>query len=222
MPKTNTLEKHQQECNMNTFVNMKKKLILASGSSIRATLLKNSGIEFTTNPADIDEDKVRLDYFKENATGTISNLAELLAIKKAKHISSQDKTSYVIGADQILALDNQVYSKPKSKEEALENLSKFSGKTHQLHTAVCVVSTEQTLWVYSEIVDMKVRNLSNEFIEKYINTMGDDVCKSVGAYRLEDLGVHLFSEINGNYFTILGLPILPLLNFLRNEGIIEE
>ena len=206
---------------MSDLIIMKKKLVLASASSIRATLLTNAGLEFSVKAADIDEESIQKTFVEKRNSECFTKLSEHLAEAKAKHVSSELIESYVIGSDQILVHDNTLFTKPKSTEEAYQRLKSFSGKTHQLHTSVCITYEHRTLWVYTETVDMKMRNLTDEFLKKYLEASGKQIFKSVGAYQLEGLGVNLFSEISGNYFTILGLPMLPLLDYLRKERVIE-
>ncbi len=201
---------------------MKNEVILASGSEIRKTVLNNAGLSFKIIPAEIDEETIRVKM--ETETPDISPLvvAECLAQEKAKHISIQNPDAYVIGSDQILALETEIMGKPENLELAFERLLKLSGKTHQLHTAVSVVHQGLVTWSYAESVHMTMRELKPDYIRKYLAEAGEEVCKSVGAYKLESLGVQLFSKIEGNYFTILGICLLPLLSYLRKEGIIES
>ncbi len=201
---------------------MKKQLVLASGSAIRKTLLDNAGLDFKIIPADIDEETIRVKMETETPDISPLEVAECLAREKARHISLQNPDAYVIGSDQILALESEIMGKPENLELAFERLLKLSGKTHQLHTAVSVVYQGIETWSYAESVHMTMRELKPEYIRKYLAEAGEEVCKSVGAYKLESLGVQLFSKIEGNYFTILGICLLPLLTYLREEGIIES
>ncbi len=207
---------------MTQFISTDKELILASGSAIRKTVLNNAGVTFKTIPADIDEETIRAKMETETPDISPLRVAEELAQEKAKHISRENPDAYVIGSDQILALESEIMGKPENLELAFERLLKLSGKTHQLHTAVSVVHQEVTQWSYAESVHMTMRELTPEYIRKYLAETGDEVCKSVGAYKLESLGVQLFSNIEGNYFTILGICLLPLLSFLREEEIIKS
>ncbi len=202
-------------------INNTEKLILASSSKIRATLLQNAGLSFQIQPADIDELSI-IQKYENDSVLNISGVAEVLAIEKAKKISQTVPDAYVIGCDQILGFCNKMYSKPKDYDESFARLKNFSGKTHQLHTSVSLVKDKEKIWSYSEVVDMQMRELSDNFIEAYLKATGEQVFKSVGAYQLEDIGVQLFQNIKGNYFTILGIPLLPLLETLRKEGVINQ
>lgn len=200
----------------------KKNLVLASGSGIRKTLLENAGLIFEVIPADIDEEKIRNQLEADTPDITPLQIADKLAEEKAKHISSQMPDAFVIGSDQILALEREIFAKPANIEEARKRIEILSGKTHQLHTSVAVAHAGDTVWCHGETVNMTMRELSTEFISKYISAAGEEICKSVGAYKLEGLGIRLFSAMEGNYFSILGICLLPLLEYLRDEEIIES
>ena len=129
--------------------------------------------------------------------------------------------AFVIGADQVLALDDQIISKPPSMEAARKQLLDLNGKTHQLHTAVAVATDGEAKWALTEVATLTMRKLSPEFIGHYLAAAGDKVLASVGAYQIESLGIQLFEKIEGDFFSILGLPLLPLLEELRREGVIE-
>ncbi|BEV09579.1 Maf family protein [Asticcacaulis sp. DW145] len=192
-------------------------LILASGSKIRATLLTNCGLSFSKSPADLDEDVIKDDCLLRGFTPKA--VALRLAQEKALHVS-RGKTGLVIGADSVLQLDNDLISKQKTLADAANLLRRFSGKTHYLHSAVAVAQDGQLLWSHADTADLSVRRLSEEFIAQYIETAGEEILSSVGCYMLEAHGVHLFDSIKGDYFTVLGLPLLPLLAQLRHYEII--
>lgn len=200
--------------------NKTSKLVLASGSSGRAALLKGAGIVFDKNPADLDERAIEEALTVDGVCPDPMDVAVVLARAKAEHISSQEKDAYVIGADQVLALGDKIFEKPATMEIARENLLKFRGQTHYLHAAICVARNGETIWDHVETAAMTMRDFSSEFLGEYLVEAGDSVKTSVGAYRLEETGIHLFEKIEGDYFTILGLPLIPLLDFLREQKII--
>jgi septum formation protein len=194
----------------------KDPLILASQSSARKTLLANAGISFEAVPADIDERSVQ----ENSGLSAPSEIAGLLARDKACFVSSKNPGRYVVGADQMLALGNRLFSKPAGRAQAAEQLRLHAGGTHELHSAVAVAYDGEMRFSEVSIARMTMRQLSGEEIRNYLDTAGDAVTTSVGAYQLEGLGVHLFERIEGDHFTILGLPLLPLLAFLRGQGLL--
>jgi septum formation protein len=194
----------------------KDPLILASQSGARKMLLANAGIDFEAFPADIDERTVQ----KDSGLSTPGEIAALLAREKARLVSVQHPGRYVIGADQTLALGNRLFSKPSGRTQAAEQLRGLAGNTHELHSAVAVAREGKILFSEVAVARMSMRLLSEVEIEVYLDQAGDAVTSSVGAYQLEGLGVHLFERIEGDHFTILGLPLLPLLAFLRDERLV--
>ncbi len=200
--------------------NLEKKLILASASTGRAALLSGAGLTFDIIPSSIDEPAVREALSAVGERPTPADLAEILARAKAEDVSARHPQAYVIGADQTLALEGEVFEKPADLETARENLLRFRGKTHYLHAAICVAREGRVLWSEVRTAALTMRDFSPQFLGRYLAAAGDSVLSSVGAYRLESVGVHLFSRIEGDYFTILGLPLLPLLAFLRQEGVV--
>jgi len=181
--------------------------------------LVNAGIEITCAPAHIDEQPIK-QAAKESGRD-VGDATRELAIAKAVVISQRQPEAYVIGADQILTCQGEWYDKPESLTEAANHLRRLSGKTHYLHNAVCVVRQGETLWDHTETAELKVRPLDEDFIAGYMKKSGEDVMSSVGAYQLEGIGAHLFESIRGDYFTILGLPLLPLLGYFRSAGLIR-
>jgi septum formation protein len=195
----------------------KEPLVLASQSKARQTLLANAGIEFETGPAEIDERAI------EAASGLVSpgDVAGLLAREKARFVSARRQGRYVVGADQTLALGSRIFNKPAGRAQAADQVRALSGHRHELHAAVAVARDGKILFEHVAIARMTMRRLSDAEIDTYLNEAGAAVTSSVGAYQLEGLGVHLFEKIEGDHFTILGLPLLALLAFLRSEHLLS-
>lgn len=191
-------------------------LILASQSRARQMLLGNAGIRFEAVPADIDERAVQ----KNSGLTSPGEIAGLLAREKALFVASKNPGRYVIGADQTLALGDRLFSKPSGRAQAAEQLRLLAGNRHALHSAVAVISDGKIVFANVSIARMTMRQLSDNEISAYLDAAGEAVTTSVGAYQLEGLGVHLFERIEGDHFTILGLPLLPLLAFLRRERLL--
>lgn len=194
----------------------KAPLVLASKSTARQALLKAAGLPFEVIAADIDERAVEAPLRAKAAPATA--IAAHLARAKALAISVCAASRVVIGADQVLALGAEIFAKPGSREAARAQLAKLSGRTHALQSAVCVARDGSILFEAISTANMTCRVFSPDFIDRYIAAAGDAVLTSVGAYQVEGLGVHLFDKIDGDQATILGLPLLPLLAFLREEG----
>jgi septum formation protein len=191
-------------------------LILASQSRARQMLLGNAGISFEAVPADIDERAVQ----KNSGLTSPGEIAELLAREKALLVSSKNPGRHVIGADQTLALGQRLFSKPSGRAQAAEQLRLLSGNSHELHSAVAVARDGKIVFADVSIATMTMRALGDSEISAYLDAAGEAVTTSVGAYQLEGLGVHLFERIAGDHFTVLGLPLLPLLKFLRHERLL--
>jgi septum formation protein len=191
-------------------------LILASQSPSRKMLLANAGLTFDTIPADIDERAIQ-EAAKLSAPGEI---AGLLAREKARFVSAQKAGHHVVGADQILALGSRLFNKPDGRAGAADQIRALAGQTHELHSAIAVALDGKIVFETVAVARMRMRPLSGDDIRFYLDAAGDAVTSSVGAYQLEGLGVHLFERIEGDYFTILGLPLLPLLDFFRREALI--
>jgi septum formation protein len=193
-----------------------KPLILASQSRARKMLLANAGLSFEVVPADIDERGLQ-QASKLSGPGEI---AKLLAREKAVWVSARNAGHYVIGADQTLALGNRLFNKPDGRAAAAEQLGALSGQTHELHSALAVAIDGKIAFETVAVARMTMRPLSGDEIRLYLDEAGEAVTTSVGAYQLEGLGVHLFERVEGDHFTILGLPLLPVLGFLRRERLI--
>ena len=192
-------------------------LILASQSRARQMLLANAGISFDAIPADIDERALQ----KNSGLSAPGEIAGLLAREKACFVSSKNPGRYVVGADQTLALGNRLFSKPAGRTQAADQLRLLAGHTHELHSAVAVARDGKIVFSDVIVARMTMRRLAENEIQAYLDQAGQAVTTSVGAYQLEGLGVHLFERIEGDHFTILGLPLLPLLAFLRGEGLLS-
>ncbi|WP_039951884.1 Maf family nucleotide pyrophosphatase [Candidatus Bartonella washoeensis] len=192
-------------------------LILASLSSYRAQLLKKAGLSFSIEGASFDEREVE----KTAEVKTPKELCCFLASAKAKNVSDRFPDALVLGCDQVLDLEGQIFHKVTSKKEARQRLYALSGKTHSLHSAVALFQNGQEIWVEAFSAHMSIRPLSPEFIERYLMRVGTDVLSSVGVYQIEGEGIHLFEKIDGDFFTIIGLPLLPLLVKLRHLGVID-
>jgi septum formation protein len=191
-------------------------LVLASRSASRQLLLRNAGIDFRIAPADLDERLI-----EERSTLTRpSAVAALLACSKALHVAKDFGSDWIVGADQTLALGGGIFAKPSSRAEAAGQLKRLAGQTHALHSALAVVHAGDVVWETVTEARLKMRALSDEAIEAYLDAAGDAVTATVGAYQLEGLGVHLFERVEGDHFTILGLPLLPLLDFLRRQSLL--
>jgi len=193
-----------------------RKLILASQSRARRMLLENAGLDFEAVPADIDERGLQAD----SGLSAPGEIASLLACQKALFISRQKPGRYVVGADQTLALGQRMFSKPAGRAQAAEQLGLLAGQTHELHSAVSVARDGEILFDDVSVARMTMRPLAAGEIAAYLDRAGEAVTTSVGAYQLEGLGVHLFERIEGDHFTILGLPLLSLLAFLRSEQLL--
>jgi septum formation protein len=193
-------------------------LILASKSTARLALLAGAGIAVEVLPADIDERGVEAKAATQNA-GVV---AALLAREKARVVAAQRPGRLVLGADQTLTLGGRRFSKPADRAAAADQLRALRGKTHSLHSAVALVRDGRVLFEHSDEARLTVRSFSEDFLAQYLDGAGDVVLASVGAYQLEKAGVQLFERVEGDYFTILGLPLLPLLDFLRRENCLVD
>ena len=191
-------------------------MILASQSRARQTLLANAGIAFEAVPADIDERAVQ----QASRLVAPGDIAALLAREKALYVSMRQPGQFVVGADQTLALGTRLFSKPAGRAQAAEQLRALAGRSHELHSAVAVAREGKILFEAVAVARMTMRRLDEAEIDAYLDEAGDAVTSSVGAYQLEGLGVHLFERIEGDHFTILGLPLLQLLAYLRSERLL--
>ena len=198
---------------------MPKGIVLASGSVHRRELLKNAGVDFTVRPSDLDERAIEAPL-RDSGVGP-EDVAAVLAEAKASDVSENHPNEIVIGADQTLALGDQVFHKPANMEEARRTLLALSGKTHTLNSAVVLVERSVVTWRHVAVARITMRQLDPGFIGRYLAFVGARALTSVGAYQIEREGVQLMEAIDGDYFTIIGLPILPLLKELRARGEID-
>jgi septum formation protein len=194
-------------------------LVLASTSEIRRRLLANAGVAVAVVAPPVDEAAIRRDLA---ADLPVARVAETLAEAKARSVSVDRPDDHVIGADQILVLDDVIFAKPADLAEARRHLASLRGKTHRLITAAVVLRGGTPLATITDSANLTMRHFDDAFLDRYLAAAGPDVIRSVGAYRLEELGAQLFDRIDGDYFTILGLPLLALLSVLRAERIIPS
>ncbi len=199
---------------------MAQELILASGSSARRKMLEAAGVVFRVVPADVDEDAVRLALAASGAACEPENVAAVLARAKAEVVSRHCHRALVIGADQVLALGDEIFTKAPDVPSARRALRKLSGQAHRLHSAVSMAVAGKQVWEHIDTATLTMRDVSEAFLDEYVAEAGDRICASVGAYELEGLGIQLFERIDGDYFTILGMPLLPVLQQLRVRGLL--
>jgi septum formation protein len=191
-------------------------LVLASKSDVRGKILAAAGLRFEIRPAQIDERAVEAQAGPLDAAAA----ARLLARKKAESVAAAQSGRLVLGADQTLARGNKRFSKPASRAEAAEQLRELRGRPHELNSALALVRDGEVLFEYVDRARLTMRNFSDAFLNDYLDMAGGAALASVGGYQLEGIGVHLFEQVDGDYFTILGLPLLPLLAFLREKGFV--
>lgn len=196
-------------------------IILASASPTRQRLLKAAGIPFAAISASVDEAIIRETLTADGAEVDPADMAEVLARAKAEDVSARHPGSVVIGADQVLSCNGELFTKPGTMDRARDTLLALRGRTHQLHSAVVIAEDGETEWTYVDTVDLSMRAFSTAFIGRYLAEAGGDVLDSVGAYQIEGPGIQLFERIEGDHFTIVGLPLLALLARLREIGAID-
>ena len=193
-------------------------LLLASASPIRLQLLRSAGLEVTAQPARIDEDAIRQALQADAASPR--DIADALAEMKARKLAEKNPEALVLGCDQILAFKGRVFGKPETPDEARGQLSGFRGQTHQLISALVLYDAGKPIWRHMSEAKLTMRPLSDSYLDDYISRNWQSLRESVGGYKLEEEGIRLFFTIEGDYFSILGLPILPLLGYLGTRGFI--
>jgi septum formation protein len=194
-------------------------MILASGSEIRLTLLRNAGVEVTAVPARVDEDALRQAMQADAAPPR--DIADALAEMKAQKVSAKHPGALVIGCDQVLSFEGDILAKPEAREEARAQLARMRAKRHELLSAAVICEGGRPIWRHVGVVRMVMRPVSDEYLDDYVARNWDSIRHSVGAYKLEEEGVRLFAQIQGDYFTVLGLPLLELLSYLTVRGDLE-
>ncbi|RBW55088.1 nucleoside triphosphate pyrophosphatase [Ruegeria sp. A3M17] len=195
-------------------------IILASGSSIRAQLLRNAGVPFTVETARVDEDTAKRALLAEDAPPR--DIAGTLAEMKARKVSDKNPGAMVLGCDQVLDFDDQLLSKPETPQDALAQLKAMRGKRHMLLSAAVIYQNGEPIWRHVGQVRLRMRMSSDAYLRDYIDRNWDSIRHAVGAYKLEEEGVRLFATIDGDYFNVLGMPLLELLNFLAVKGMIDQ
>ena len=198
---------------------MNTRLVLASGSTIRAQLLRNAGLQFDVNVPRIDEDSVKDALLSDQASPR--DIADTLAEMKARKIADKNPDAMVIGCDQVLAFDGQLLSKPKDQTHANDQLRAMRGQRHMLLSAAVIYHEGRSIWRHVGQVRLRMRDVSDTYLDDYVARNWDDIRHSVGAYQLEAEGVRLFHSIEGDYFHVLGMPLLELLAFLTLRGVID-
>lgn len=194
-------------------------IILASASEIRARMLRNAGLELDVIPARIDEDSVTAALLAEAAPPR--DIADALAEGKARKIAQKHPDAVVIGADQILVFDGALLSKPETPEEAIATLLKMAGARHQLLSAAVIYIDAKPAWRHVGTVRIQMRDVSDTYIRSYVNRNWDSIRHAVGAYKLEEEGARLIASVEGDYFTVLGMPLLQVLSYLSLRGVID-
>jgi septum formation protein len=195
-------------------------LILASGSEIRRLLLERAGVPVETYPARVDETSMRAALEAEGASPR--DVADALADMKARRVAEKHPGRLVLGCDQVLARDREIFGKPETVEEAASQLRALRGRGHQLLSAAVIYDSGKPVWRHVSVARLHMRDFSDTYLEDYLSRNWDDIRLSVGGYKLEEEGIRLFTRIEGDYFTILGLPLLELLNYLTLRGTLPQ
>jgi septum formation protein len=196
------------------------RIILASGSATRAAPLRNAGVAFEIVPPRVDEDSVKQSLLAQKANA--GQIADALAELKACRVSGSHPDALVIGSDQVLAFEDTIVSKSESMAEARALLMRLRGKQHHLHSAAVLARGGRPIWRHVEAASLWMNSFSDVFLDDYLAAQGEELLSGVGCYRIEDRGVQLFSRVDGDYFSILGLPLVPLLSALRDQGALPK
>lgn len=195
-----------------------ERLILASKSAARRSMLADAGVAFSVQVADVDEDAVKAIHDPADAAGLAIELARVKALAVSRH----DADAWVLGADQTLGFAGGLVSKAASLDDARARLAAMRGRTHQLHSGAALARNGQIVWAGVDTATMRVRDFSDAFLDAYLAAEGEDLLHCVGAYRLEGMGSQLFEAVEGDYFTVLGLPLWPVLAELRRAGVLKS
>lgn len=195
-------------------------LVLASGSPFRRKMLQDAGLVFDVVVAKIDERALENELKTRGQAVDASAMAVALAIAKARAVSERRPDAVVIGCDQVLGFENDLVSKAENVPAAARQLRRLSGKTHTLHSGIALIKRGEVVWRHVEVARMTMRPFSDAFLSDYLQAMGDRVCQTVGGYEIEGRGIQLFEHIEGDHFTIIGLPLLALLARLRDLGML--
>ena len=199
---------------------MPQKLVLASGSGIRRQMLENAGVSFEVSLPRVDEDAVRQSLLAEGASAR--DIADALAELKARKVSTRMPGALVLGCDQVLSFDGQIMAKPTSREQAEQQLRQLRGAVHQLLSAAVICEDGQPIWRFVGTVRLQMRDFSDSYLTTYLDRNWPDISNSVGGYKLESEGVRLFNRVDGDYFTVLGMPLLELLSYLTLRGDLQK
>jgi septum formation protein len=198
---------------------MSRSLMLASSSTIRLRLLQQAGLQVLAKPARIDEVAIRQSLQAEKAKPP--EVADALAEMKARKLSERTPEALVLGCDQVLAFNSQIYGKPETKAEAHSQLVMLRGQSHELISALVLYDEGKPIWRYADTAKLTMRSFTDSYLDAYLARNWQSLQFSVGSYKLEEEGIRLFSSVVGDYFTILGLPLLPLLSYLTTRGFID-
>lgn len=199
---------------------MSQPLILASGSEIRAEMLRNAGVPFEVMTAPVDEEMIRQSLEAEGTRPR--DIADSLAEAKAQRVSAKRPGALVLGCDQLLDFEGEVFSKPKDKDDARAQLKRLRNNRHTLLSAAVIYEDNKPIWRHVGMVRLRMRDFSDEFLDGYIDRNWDEIQHTVGCYQLESEGVRLFTRVDGDYFTVLGLPLLELLAYLTLRGDLQR
>lgn len=198
---------------------MVQPLILASQSTTRSDMLRSAGLEIECHPARIDEPAIKSAFLAQNAP--LRDIADALAEMKARRVAGKYPDRMVLGADQILVHKGKIFDKPNTIEEAKTQLLMLRGQSHQLFSAAVIYDRGVPVWRFIGRAELTMRDFSRQFLDTYIAQIGDDLFTTVGGYKLESIGSQLFLSVKGDYFSVLGLPLLEVLGFLRGKGICQ-
>jgi len=202
---------------------MSSRLILSSSSPFRAKILSAAGVKFSVKKASFDERKIEKQTTSVCAKDVAEFLAEAKALDCAQNLNNDERGEkiFILGCDQTLELDGKILHKAKTLPQARQRLEQMSQKTHYLHSAIALILNGKKIWSTTETVSLTMRQLSATFIANYLNNTGEKILSSVGCYQIEGEGIQLFEKIEGDFFSIIGLPLLPLLKKLRELGLLD-